>query len=78
MPKYQRKKYLWDLACEVNNKIYKKKQKFKSHVDIVQSNYEGKLIDCIQSAYGLYQGIIINPAAPNALQHSFARCAGST
>ena len=39
------------------------KSKSLNHVDIVQSNYEGKLIDCIQSAYGLYQGIIINPAA---------------
>ncbi|NLC10711.1 MAG: type II 3-dehydroquinate dehydratase [Firmicutes bacterium] len=49
--------------AEVNNKIYKKAKSLNLHVDIVQSNYEGKLIDCIQSAYGLYQGIIINPAA---------------
>ena len=31
-------------------------------VKIVQSNYEGKIIDIIQSAYKKYDGIIINPA----------------
>ena len=30
---------------------------------IVQSNYEGALVDAIQEAYGNYDGIIINPAA---------------
>ena len=28
-----------------------------------QSNHEGAIIDCIQSAYKKYDGIIINPAA---------------
>ena len=28
-----------------------------------QSNHEGALVDCIQDAYGNYDGIIINPAA---------------
>ena len=32
-------------------------------VDIYQSNYEGDLVDCIQSAYGKADGIVINPAA---------------
>ena len=28
-----------------------------------QSNHEGAIVDCIQDAYGKYDGIIINPAA---------------
>ena len=32
-------------------------------VAIFQSNYEGALVDCIQQAYGVYDGIVINPAA---------------
>ena len=35
------------------------------HVEIeqFQSNHEGAIIDTIQSAYGVFDGIIINPAA---------------
>ncbi len=32
-------------------------------VDFFQSNHEGALVDAIQSAYGRYDGILINPAA---------------
>lgn len=32
-------------------------------VDFVQSNHEGALVDAIQQAYGVYDGIVINPAA---------------
>ena len=32
-------------------------------VTIFQSNHEGTLVDCIQQAYGIYDGIVINPAA---------------
>ena len=31
--------------------------------DFFQSNHEGAIIDCIQSEYKKYDGIIINPAA---------------
>ena len=47
---------------EINKIIYKKANKLNLSVDIVQSNYEGKLVDLVQSAYGVYQGLIINPA----------------
>jgi len=30
---------------------------------IYQSNHEGAIVDIIQAAYGVYDGIIINPAA---------------
>ena len=32
-------------------------------VDQFQSNHEGALVDTIQQAYGVYDGIVINPAA---------------
>lgn len=32
-------------------------------LDFYQSNHEGDIVDKIQSAYGDYQGLIINPAA---------------
>lgn len=33
------------------------------HIDQYQSNHEGCLVDKIQAAYGVYDGIVINPAA---------------
>lgn len=32
-------------------------------VDCRQSNHEGELVDYIQAAYGVYDGIILNPGA---------------
>ena len=32
-------------------------------IDHFQSNYEGAIVDTIQGAYGVYDGIVINPAA---------------
>ena len=32
-------------------------------VDFFQSNHEGTLVDEIQAAYGVFDGIVINPAA---------------
>ena len=32
-------------------------------VEVFQSNHEGAIVDKIQAAYGVYDGIIINPAA---------------
>ena len=33
------------------------------HVTLFQSNHEGEIVDMIQSAYGIFDGIVINPAA---------------
>ncbi|MBO5416808.1 MAG: type II 3-dehydroquinate dehydratase [Clostridia bacterium] len=32
-------------------------------VSLFQSNHEGEIVDVIQSAYGVFYGIVINPAA---------------
>ena len=32
-------------------------------IDHYQSNHEGAIVDTIQGAYGVYDGIVINPAA---------------
>lgn len=34
-----------------------------AHIHHFQSNHEGAIVDEIQAAYGVYDGIVINPAA---------------
>lgn len=38
-------------------------EKEKVSVECFQSNYEGEIVEKIQSALGVYDGIVINPAA---------------
>ena len=38
-------------------------KKHQIEYEIFQSNHEGVLVDTIQAAHGVYDGIIINPAA---------------
>lgn len=38
-------------------------QEQKVTIDQFQSNHEGTIVDEIQKAYGIYDGIVINPAA---------------
>ena len=37
--------------------------KLGHEVTLFQSNHEGAIVDTIQAAYGVYDGILINPAA---------------
>lgn len=48
---------------ELVNKIASYAKAHAIQVDFVQSNHEGALVDAIQQAYGVYDGMIINPAA---------------
>ncbi len=50
----------YDTLCK---SIYEEAGVLGIDVEIHQSNYEGKLIDLIQQAYGAFDGIVINPAA---------------
>ena len=43
--------------------IYAHGKKRGVEVKVIQSNHEGDLVDAIQSAYGDFDGIVINPAA---------------
>lgn len=45
------------------NNIKNHAEKNNIEVKIFQSNHEGDLVDEIQSAYGCFDGIVINPAA---------------
>lgn len=38
-------------------------QRLGVEVELFQSNHEGALVDEIQAAYGVFDGIVINPAA---------------
>ena len=44
--------YIRNSACELGHEV-----------TLFQSNHEGCIVDVIQEAYGVYDGIIINPAA---------------
>lgn len=46
--------------CEL---IKKHAESVGVEVEIYQSNHEGCLVDKIQEAYGIFNGIVINPAA---------------
>ena len=46
------KKFIWD-SCKENG----------VDCELFQSNHEGAIVDKIQSAYGNFDGIVINPAA---------------
>ncbi len=52
---------------ETHNTLIKKIEEYgkKNNVNIrcYQSNHEGDLVDIIQFAYGVYDGIVINPGA---------------
>lgn len=43
--------------------ILKEAEKLGASVRFFQSNHEGELVDAIQGAYGIYDGIVINPGA---------------
>ena len=43
--------------------IYEYANNHNISVTCFQSNHEGAIVDCIQQAYGNYDGIVINPAA---------------
>ncbi len=38
-------------------------EEFGHTVTLFQSNHEGEIVDILQSAFGVYEGIVINPAA---------------
>ncbi len=49
--------------ADLINYIEKEARELDVKVNFYQSNHEGDLVDAIQSAYGMYDGIVINPGA---------------
>lgn len=53
-----------DQSFDALQKFIRKSAEELGHsVTLFQSNHEGEIVDIIQSAYGIFDGIIINPAA---------------
>lgn len=48
---------------EINSKLLLVADQHAVKLDFFQSNFEGELIEKLHSAEGVYQGIILNPAA---------------
>ena len=48
---------------EIEEAVIKRGKELKVSVDTYQSNIEGEIVDKIQQAYGVVDGIVINPAA---------------
>ena len=48
---------------EINEDLAETAKQEDVSVAFFQSNHEGEIIDCIHQAYGVYDGIIINPGA---------------
>ena len=49
--------------ADLLEKIRRHAEKTGTEVDFFQSNHEGDLVDAIQGAYGVRDGIILNPGA---------------
>jgi 3-dehydroquinate dehydratase-2 len=47
----------------INDNLMISAQKYALELEVFQSNHEGQLIDQIHQAYGLKDGILINPGA---------------
>lgn len=58
------KEHYGDLTlAQIEKNLKKQAREMKVHLEFFQSNYEGELVEKIQSAKNKYDGILINPAA---------------
>lgn len=49
--------------ADIQKEVISEAEKIGVEIDFYQSNIEGELVDKIQSAKGVFDGIVINPAA---------------
>ena len=56
-------KYGTQTLADIENFIREEASKLNVEIDFYQSNIEGELVNKIQEAKGIYDGIVINPAA---------------
>ncbi len=62
---------------DLHKQVEKKARELGCDVDFVQSNYEGEICEKIQQAYGVYDGIIINPGAFTHYSYAIRDALGS-
>ncbi len=56
--------YGYTTLKDIENEILEYSKTFEGvEIDFFQSNHEGEIVDKIQAAKGVYDGIVINPAA---------------
>lgn len=56
--------YGYTTLKDIENEILEYSKAFEGvEIDFFQSNHEGEIVDKIQAAKGVYDGIVINPAA---------------
>jgi 3-dehydroquinate dehydratase-2 len=55
--------YGHETYADLLEKIRRHAEKSGTEVNFFQSNHEGDLVDAIQGAYGVHDGIILNPGA---------------
>ena len=53
-------KYGTTTLKDIENSVINKGKELNAEVDVWQSNHEGEIVDKLQSAKGIYDGIIIN------------------
>jgi len=53
-------KYGNTTLCDIEKAVIKKGAELGAEIDVWQSNHEGEIVDKIQSAKGIYDGILIN------------------
>lgn len=63
--------------ADLEAQIERKAKELGCEVTCVQSNYEGEICEKIQQAYGIYDGIIINPAAFTHYSYAIRDALGS-
>ena len=63
--------------ADVEKNISKKANELGVSVDFFQSNFEGEIVEKIQSALGVYDGIIINPGAFTHYSYAIRDALGS-
>lgn len=56
-------KYGTVTLAQIEKNVKSKAQELGIEVDFYQNNIEGEIVNAIQAAKGIYDGIIINPAA---------------
>ncbi len=64
--------YGHDTLRTIEELTVKRAEELGYEMDVFQSNHEGAIIDKIHEAYGVYDGIVINPAAYTHYSYAIA------